>query len=199
MCRRVIQPIVTTELGLQFNLQPGAAPMKPEDERNVNPGQQLLTIRRGDPELEYNRAAFMRWGMGPAQRGRDLMYNARSETAAIKPSFRDAFHRRRCLVPVAGFFEFPATGAPVAFRTEQGFPAAMAGIWNPAQRDAFNPKHCVVLTAEPNALVAPHHHRMPVLLMEEDWQEWMEPATDASRLAQMLKPRDWPGVARAPR
>ena len=191
MCRRVIQPIVTTHLAVQLNLPPDGIALEHDKERNSQPGQRLLTVRRRNPESPTNRAAYMRWGIGTAQRGRDLIYNARAETAGTKPTFREAYRNRRCLVPIAGFYEFPKNAPPVTFRTTAETPAAMAAIWSPATRHSYNPKHCAVLTAEPNATVAPHHHRMPVILMEEEWQEWMDITTPTSRLAELTRPKEW--------
>ena len=187
MCRRVIQPIVTTHLAVQLNLPPDGIALEHDKERNSQPGQRLLTVRRRNPESPTNRAAYS-WGIGEPKEQR-LIYNARGDCrdqAAFPGSYRNRGpgpHRR--------LYEFPKNAPPVTFRTTAETPAAMAAIWSPATRHSYNPKHCAVLTAEPNATVAPHHHRMPVILMEEEWQEWMDITTPTSRLAELTRPKEW--------
>ena len=123
-------------------------------------------------------ARGLRWGLVPFfERGRAqprLLPNAKAETAATLPSFRQAVARRRCLVPANGFFEWRTAGKlklPHLFTLRGGEPFAFAGIWEPADGDL--PATFGILTTTPNALVAPLHHRMPVILTERVMSRWL--------------------------
>jgi putative SOS response-associated peptidase YedK len=118
---------------------------------------------------------LMTWGLALAGAPR-MLPNAQSETARDKPSFRRAAAARRCLVPVNGFYEWKHAGRlrlPHLFtlRDEPGF--ALAGIWDPPGEG--RPETFAVLTTEPNALVAPIHHRMPVILPGTAMPRWLAP------------------------
>jgi putative SOS response-associated peptidase YedK len=121
------------------------------------------------------------------------MINARAETAADKPAFRDAFRSKRCLVPADGFFEWraaPDGKQPYLVRLKSGAPFAIAGLWA-AWRPDDGPKleSCALLTTEPNELMRPIHDRMPVLLPHESWDPWLDPAvSDVERLRALLRP-----------
>ena len=149
---------------------------------NIAPTQPVLAVRlpapAGDREL-----VPLRWGLlGPGLRdpaqGPPLI-NARAETAARKPAFREAFRGRRCLVPADAFYEWRRSGAqrqPVRYSLTGGSVFALAGLWGPATLpDTGTLGSCVVLTTEPNALVAEVHDRMPVILPREAWARWLDP------------------------
>ncbi len=126
----------------------------------------------------------------PAEAGRRHI-NARSESAARSPAFREAFARRRCLIPATGFYEWrKAAGAraqPWLFEMADGRPFAFAGLWQPATQSA--PASCLILTTEPNALAASVHDRMPAILAREDYAAWLDPATtSATRLQPLMRP-----------
>jgi len=168
-------------------------------------------------------AELMRWGLLPhwakdPALGHKLN-NARADGLFDKPSFRQAARRRRCLLPASGFYEWQAlpsgkqpwyiTPKPPPAR-EAGAPAlfAMAGLfeaWRPpgAAEGAEWQLTCCVITTEPNALMAPIHDRMPVMLAREHWAEWLSrDVQDPALLAPLLRPappenmRAWP-VSRA--
>src|SRR5712675_2365088 len=105
------------------------------------------------------------------------LMNACSETAAVKPSFRDAFKRRRCLVPADGFYEWKQEGGrkqPVYIRMKDGEPFAIAGLWEHWEgQDGQVIESCTLLTTEPNDLLAPVHNRMPVILDPTDYEQWL--------------------------
>jgi putative SOS response-associated peptidase YedK len=136
-------------------------------------------------------AGLMRWGLVPhwakdAAIGAKLN-NARSEGMADKPSFRQAVRRRRCLLPASGFYEWqpqPATATAKAFKQpwyispKDGPCFAMAGLfeaWRPPGADDATPwlLTCCVITTAANALMAPIHDRMPVMLAPEHWDAWL--------------------------
>lgn len=103
-----------------------------------------------------------------------LVANARAETIRSRPAFRDAVRHRRCLVPADGFFEWRREGRarlPILFRRRDAAPFFFAGLWRPA--DTLTPPSFVIVTTSPNALVAPVHDRMPVLLDDAGSREWL--------------------------
>lgn len=125
------------------------------------------------------------------------MINARAETVATMPAFRDAFKDRRCIIPASGFYEWKKVGAakqPYAIVPEGEPLFAFAGLWeNWRDRAAGDGaewvRTCSIITGEPNELVAPIHDRMPVILPQEAWSAWLgeEPAR-AADLKALLKP-----------
>ena len=149
-------------------------------------------------------ASLMRWGLLPhwakdASLGRKLN-NARAETVFAKPSFRQAARRRRCLLPASGFFEWQATptGKQPWYISPRGdLPFAMAGLfeaWRAAE-DADWLLTCCVVTIVPNALMAPIHDRMPVLLAPADWATWLaRDQQDPEPLTPLLAPCDAAGM-----
>ncbi|HOI74903.1 MAG TPA: SOS response-associated peptidase [Syntrophales bacterium] len=158
------------------------------------PGQEIVAILR-DPVL---RPALFHWGLVPSWArdpsiGRRL-FNARSETAAVKPSFRDAFRHRRCLIPADGFFEWDRTGKParpVLYGLRSDRPMALAGLYEYRKTAPGDPSAatCTILTTEANDLIRPVHDRMPVILDREGAALWLAPAqTSPSTLQALLAP-----------
>ncbi len=132
-------------------------------------------------------ARGMLWGFVPlAERGKSEMRmfpNARAETAASLPAFRQAVAKRRCLVPANGFYEWLTQGKlkrPHLFTLSSEEPFAFAGIWTPAEQDL--PETFCLLTTQPNSLVASVHHRMPVLLTQASMSRWIgaKPLTESA-------------------
>ena len=123
------------------------------------------------------------------------MINARSETAATKPAFRDPMKFRRCLVPADGFYEWVRTGKtkqPFCFEVNDGELFAFAGFWD-RWRDPNGQwiKSCSILTTTPNAVTAAVHDRMPVILGKDDYGLWLDPEmTNIETLSDLLKPFD---------
>ncbi len=105
------------------------------------------------------------------------MINARSESLGEKPAFRDAFARRRCLVPASGFYEWKRSGAlrqPYYVRPAAAALFAFAGLWD---EETF-----AVITTEANTTLGAIHDRMPVILAPEDYGAWLDPRSEASAL-----------------
>jgi putative SOS response-associated peptidase YedK len=138
----------------------------------------------------------MRWGLIPAwSRDGKLKFptfNARSETIATTPSFRDAWREgRRCLVVTDGFYEWrKGDRQPFAIACTRGKLTVLAGLfenWHSPAGETI--RTCTVLTTEANALLSPLHDRMPVVLAEKDWPVWLgeEPAGEAD-LRMLLRP-----------
>ena len=155
---------------------------------NIAPTQEVLIVRAIDGQRE---GTMMRWGLIPSwakdPRIGSSMINARCETIAEKPAFRTAFKRRRCLVPVDGYYEWKSQGkTKIAHLYEHagGEPFALAGIWESWQ------SMCTfsILTTAANALAATIHDRMPVILGSEDCKRWLDPAAEATDLQPLLEP-----------
>jgi putative SOS response-associated peptidase YedK len=159
---------------------------------NAAPSQAQLTILN-DHSDTIVRAA---WGFVPEWAdGRPHvkpLINARAETAATKPFFRDAFKRKRCLVLADGFYEWKRAGKSkvpyrIALKTEEPF--TFAGIWS-AVHDAQGVVHptFAILTTEANALVSQIHNRMPVILHAEDEADWLNPRLSLDEAQALLVP-----------
>lgn len=121
------------------------------------------------------------------------MNNARGETVAEKPSFRAAFKRRRCLVPMAGFYEWKTTPAgkiPHYFSMLNAEQFAVAGIWERWKgSDSTEIDSFAIITTEANAIMAPVHDRMPAILLSEGIDAWLDPKNvDGADLQQLLVP-----------
>jgi len=119
----------------------------------------------------------MRWGLVPpyARGSAQLLPNATAEKAMGSPAFRQATAKRRCLVPANGFYEWATAGKlklPHLFTLQDEEPFAFAGIWEPGTDPALPPSFSI-LTTTPNEVVAPFHHRMPVILTRETMPRWI--------------------------
>jgi putative SOS response-associated peptidase YedK len=146
---------------------------------NVAPSQPVAVI----PNTGENKLTMFKWGLIPSWSKDpsigDRMINARSETLAEKPSFRNAYRRRRCLILSDGFYEWQQnptlrTKQPVFIRFEDKRPFAFAGLWEIWNSpDGSEIRSCTIITTQPNALLQPIHNRMPVILPPETYQEWL--------------------------
>ncbi|HXQ49496.1 MAG TPA: SOS response-associated peptidase [Stellaceae bacterium] len=165
---------------------------------NLAPTEGVLAVRFS-PDDVRRHLEVMRWGLIPLwAKDRSIgnkLVNARSETVAETPAFRDAFARHRCIVPADGFYEWKKTTSgkePFAIVPAEGEPVfAFAGLWarwrDPATQEFV--KSCTILTCPPNELVAPIHDRMPVILDRADWAKWLgEDSAKRPELNKMLKP-----------
>ena len=191
MCGRYNLISNLTVLGERFQFD--ATQLTLESAYNVAPTQDVLTVVGDAPR----RAGFMRWGLIPfwAENGSigSRMINARAETVADKPSFRDSFRRRRCLVLADGFYEWqrtPSGKRPMRVAMRSGEPFAFAGIWSMWKDPAGNSiPTCAIITTSANELLRPIHHRMPVILAREMEGFWLDRSIeDASRLRSILTP-----------
>ena len=163
---------------------------------NRAPTQEALVVRR-HPETGARHLDALRWGLVPRWASDpsvgSKMINARSEGIADKPSFREAFRRRRCLVTADGFYEWRTEGkAKQAFAVALagGEPMALAGLWEGWRApDGGILRTCTIVTGEANAKLSAMHHRMPMILPREAWPAWLgeEPAEPEALLA-LLRP-----------
>ena len=143
----------------------------------------------------------MRWGLVPswwkdATKLPGQTFNAGGETVAMKPTFRAAFKRRRCIIPADGFYEWKTIDgkAKQPFYIYPRDPEAVfafAGLWELWETADGSMESCTIITTEPNALMAEIHTRMPVLLSTQDFEEWLDPSNqDTASLLRFLVPCD---------
>ena len=194
MCGRFTLRTPTPVLVEHFGL--GRIPALPP-RFNVAPTQEVAAVRQRDSG-SGRETVMLRWGLIPSwskdPTGSAPMINARSETAAEKPSFRSAFRRRRCLVPADGFYEWKRTGrAKEAFHIQlsDGAPFAFAGLWERWNADDSQAaiESCTILTIEPNEVMQPIHDRIPVILPAEAYAQWLDPQFDSVEgLQELLVP-----------
>lgn len=165
---------------------------------NIAPSSSILTIRTNEKGLT---GSLMRWGFIPAWAkdpgAMPMLNNARGETVAEKPMFRQAFRRRRCLIPASGFYEWKAVPGqkskqPFYISLKDGNPMSFAGLWESSRaEDGSRVDTCTIITTEANEVLQPIHHRMPVVLERKDWDTWLspEPVEDA-RLMELIASSD---------
>ena len=146
---------------------------------NIAPTQPVLAVRAAGGGREV---VPLHWGLIPSwAKERSVgarMINARCESAADKPAYRDALRRRRCLIPASGFYEWGRRGrhsGPHWFAPPNGGLMAFAGLWERWQGEAGTLESCTILTTDANALVAPIHERMPVILERSAFRAWLDP------------------------
>ena len=195
MCGRYASLLPAESLARIFATAPPAAAFAPR--WNIAPGQDASVVRR-EPRSGARRLDPLRWGLvphwaGDPRQGRRPI-NARAETAASLPMFRDAFARRRCLVPADAFYEWqrpPAPSAaprlPWAIARADGAPFAFAGMWEGWRgADGTVIRSFAILTTAANAALRPVHDRMPAVIEPADWPVWLGEA--AGDPAGLLRP-----------
>lgn len=191
MCGRFALSITPARLQQAF----GVAPPEGWTARwNIVPDSPVLVVRARPGA--GREAALVRWGMlapwtkDAKDPGRQI--NARLETAAEKPMFRDALRRHRCVLPADGFYEWQKTGRapsrPFFIARRDGAPLALAGLWRASRLDDGSVlETCAVLTTDAWPGIRSIHHRMPVLLAPEAVGLWLDPdLTDATLLRETL-------------
>jgi putative SOS response-associated peptidase YedK len=147
---------------------------------NIAPSQPIAAIlNQASPKLD-----FLVWGLIPSwvkdpQMG-NRMINARSETLAEKPSFRNAYRRRRCLIPADGFYEWQVipgrkSKQPVYIHLQEHKPFAFAGLWEIWRApDGSEVYSAAIITTQANDFIKPIHDRMPVILKPSNYEEWLD-------------------------
>src|SRR5918996_6212180 len=160
---------------------------------NIAPTDQISIIRI-DPRDGERELVMARWGLVPwfsKTMPKVPHINARAETVHEKPLFREAFAKRRALVPATGFFEWQkrADGKqPYRFQREDLQPFAFAGLWEFARLGGNDILSAAIIVGEPNPLAAAVHDRMPVILDPDDYDRWLDPGTPVEELRSLFKP-----------
>lgn len=165
---------------------------------NIAPSQDVPIVRRRK-DGTGRELALVRWGLIPPWAeepsiGHKLI-NARAESVATRPAFREAFRKRRCLVPANGFYEWEKRGRtkqPWLIRAKDGGLLAFAGLWEIWRDPAGQPVHsCTIVTTEPNALAARFHDRMPAILDPSAYAAWLDPKSPDPHRPLTPCPDDW--------
>ena len=198
MCGRYVRRSDKQRLAEHFRLHPGTMPDFGVS-YNVAPQtfQPIVRLNRDSGEREI---VMMRWGLIPfwakdAKIGYSTI-NAKAESIATAPAFREAFRNRRCLVPADAFYEWQKIDAktkqPFAIGMKDGSPYAFAGLWerwrDPGTREAL--ETFTIITTDPNELLEPLHDRMPVILEPKDYDRWLgrgDPAHPAQLPGDLLR------------
>jgi putative SOS response-associated peptidase YedK len=190
MCGRFTQHHTIDELIERFEV--GLVEYETEPRYNIAPTQTVTAIVQND-EREM---VGLQWGLIPywakdAKIASQLI-NARAETLAEKPSFKNALAKRRCLIPADGFYEWKKQkggSQPYYIRRRDGGLFAFAGLWEEWKSPEGELRQtCTIITTEPNELMASLHHRMPVILKPQHEAEWLDPAAHyAPALTQLLQ------------
>jgi putative SOS response-associated peptidase YedK len=181
----------------------GAAPANdlPETPRyNVCPTQPIPVVTAEDG---LRRLRPMRWGFLPAwyktPTDGPLIINARSDTVAMKPAFRQAIRARRCLIPASGFYEWETAPdgrkLPWYFTRADGAPMALAGLWQRWEADGAALDTCAIVSTEAGPGMAGLHHREAVVVEPADWPLWLG---EAGHGAAVLMRASAPGVLAPP-
>jgi putative SOS response-associated peptidase YedK len=201
MCGRFVSSTPAKVLAETFLVDEVKLPDEVEPNFNVAPTDDVVAVavsKEGRRQL----GAF-HWGLVPSW-AKDTsvgnrMINLRADTVRSKPTFRKNLAKRRCIIPVDGFYEWKDMGKgrkkqPFFIRAVGGGPLALAGLWEvwkdrEAGEEADWLKSCTIITTDPNGLLQPIHNRMPVVLPPSVWDAWLDPANeDTESLEKLLVP-----------
>ena len=195
MCGRFTQERSSSELAEIFeaedlaDLEGDRFNVAPTDEANV-------IVQRSDRRAvtRYRWGLIPHWADSPKIGSR--MFNARAETLANSAAFRDAFARKRCLVPVDSYYEWRREGnlrLPFRIVRDDGRPLTLAGLWD-GWKDVETGeirRTFTIVTSGPNELMRPIHNRMPVVIPPDAWQRWLDPSlAQPAQLQGLLAPVD---------
>ena len=197
MCGRIIQKTPPKQIALRFGV-PDTNIRSPENftpRYNIAPSLQIQTVRlmhNGEREL-----LPLTWGLLPSWAKESKISfatsNARAETVAEKPAFRSAFKSRRCLIPVDGFYEWQATPTvkqPWYMSAKDDSFLALAGLWEHWEGEGKVIESCTIIVTSANALMQSIHDRMPVIIPENRWADWLAPQTKPDTVKSLLQPYD---------
>lgn len=199
MCGRYTLKAPKAQILERFGIARDLTPKTLFQRYNIAPSQPVAAVRIARDGVR--ELVPLRWGLIPhwAKEAKTdySTINARAESVATKPAFRDAFRRRRCLIPADGFYEWQVRPGsklkqPWYVTLRDGEPFAFAGLW-----ERWEPRpglageaveSCTILVTDANELVRPIHDRMPVMLDPADYETWLRPTHDLSALHALLKP-----------
>ena len=183
--KNILDMLFNIELRTDFNVEPRF---------NIAPSQ-TVPILRISPEDGNREMAELKWGLVPfwAEDPKlgNRMINARAETVMEKPAFRDAFKKRRALVPASGFYEWKKEEGgkqPYFIGRKDKLPFSMAGLWERWEKKGVLMESFTIITTEANNLLSDLHNRMPVILPQECYDLWLNPLAGPEKLLPLLKP-----------
>jgi putative SOS response-associated peptidase YedK len=155
---------------------------------NIAPSQSILAVANDNPD-QFDHFV---WGLIPSwakdPKIANNLCNARAETLPTKNTFKNAYRRRRCLIPADGFYEWKLnadgkTKQPMYIRLKSGSPFSLAGLWETWHApDGQAVRSATIITTKPNELMATIHDRMPVVLRAEDQKRWLDSGENAAEL-----------------
>jgi putative SOS response-associated peptidase YedK len=190
MCGRFTNRLTWREIVALYRLSVPAEP-----ERNLPARYNICPTDIIDAVIERGGKRDlvpMRWGLIPnwwKKTAKEIpaTFNARAETVAIKPMFRDALRRSRCLIPASGYYEWlptPTGKQPYYYTVRDGAPLTFAGLWDEWMDGETGRllESCTVIVTNANALAAKVHNRMPVLLQPQDFDNWLSGTAGAELL-----------------
>ena len=195
MCGRFMQERPVSDLAEIFGAEPLVE--EPGGRWNIAPTDEATVVVQRD---DRRALTSYRWGLIPHwasdARIASRTFNARAESVATMPAFRDAFRRKRCLVPVDGFYEWRREGSkrlPYRIFRADGRPLALAGLWsgwkNPETEEIR--RTFTIVTTTPNSVIAELHDRMPVIIPDDAWARWLDPApAEPGELRALLEPNE---------
>ena len=192
MCGRYTLSSTPEDLAIQFAISDPVPPLTPR--YNVAPSQLVAVVglkpdgvKRGIARLQWGLVPY--WTNDPKSGPRPI--NARAETLLSKPTFRESFLEKRCLIPVTGFYEWRTEKRkklPHHFRRRDGGVLAFAGLWDCWRgEDGKSLVTCCIVTVEANDLIRPFHDRMPAILTPDDYTAWLAHGTPAKQLQTLLR------------
>lgn len=167
-----------------------------EPRYNIAPTQAVAVIRENNGD---RLLSFMQWGLLPSwakeRKAGARMINARAETLAEKPAFRRLFRSQRCLIPADGFFEWREESGrkkkqPYFICLQPAGLFGFAGLWSSWQDPVSGEpvETCTIITTAANHLVSKIHHRMPAILVPDQYRAWLQPATPPAVAGSLLVP-----------
>jgi putative SOS response-associated peptidase YedK len=157
---------------------------------DIHPGQKAACVISEDKK---NRLLILPWGFSPPWSKQatksGLLINARAETLAEKPTFKEAFQKKRCLIPADGFYEWSKEKKQFYFYLQNRKPFGLAGIYEPGLSLTGKEASFVIITTSPNKLIAPVHNRMPVIIPHDKQSLWLDNATfEKTELQSLMAP-----------
>jgi putative SOS response-associated peptidase YedK len=195
MCGRFTLKTPLHTVADAFDLAPTVADDAWPARYNVAPTQQIAAIRTR-PGKRERELTSLHWGLIPSWADDpaigNRMINARGETVAEKPAYREAFRQRRCLIAADGFYEWKQGSKPkqpfyIHLKSERPF--AFAGLWERWRRGEQTIESCTIVTTTANELLRPLHERMPVIVRPEDYATWLNvDLQDPEQLEPLLAP-----------
>jgi putative SOS response-associated peptidase YedK len=195
MCGRITSTFEFSDIRIRWNLDRDVPLSKPRF--NIAPEQISPTIPVIVHDESGNHCKFMHWGLIPYWAKDPIigsrMINARAETLTEKAAFKHLIGTRRCIIPADGFYEWRKEGkrkVPMWVHLKSREPFAFAGLWDLWRKPDGTPvESFTIITTEPNDLVRPIHNRMPVILRQQDEEQWLDvPRTSFAKAQSLLKP-----------
>jgi putative SOS response-associated peptidase YedK len=174
MCGRFTLDTTAFDLAQQFKVEVNESI---SSRYNIAPSQSILIIKQNEKNQRF--LDLVKWGLVPSwvkslDNWKSNLINARVETVEEKPSFRDGFKKRPCLIPVSGFYEWSKDKQPYYFYQDKPL-FALAGIWETWSNLETEEQllSCTILTSEAKSVIAEVHHRMPVIIPSEYYDLWL--------------------------